>query len=368
MSSHGDFCNQVRDRRQARGWTQVELRGGPVFPARAVSAIEVRRLAPSVTAALRLAECLGCTVEELFGISGQLPKLEWAWPPGNANSRYWRAEVAGRLLSIPVEETASGEMAHDGVMESRADRYAPQFAPAQTLIMACCDPAAGLLASEYGRQMGLRMIVLPRSSGAALSLLAQGRIHVAGVHLAGAGDSHGNAGVVGRKIDKPVGLLRLAQWQEGVAIGSDNKSNSLQCSARTAQVGRTGGRLGTRTVFQGAARWPGGSSRSPEITAFAYRRECGTGRRRNLSSASSAKNRACVVPLPVRFRKLRPGIPEVVGSRPPRPKLGPFASSVPRSTGGCSLNYPATTPARPAAWNGRPSPPVRSTINKQVDP
>jgi molybdate-binding protein/transcriptional regulator with XRE-family HTH domain len=251
MSSIAGFFNQVRDRRRSRGWTQAELARQTGVSRAAISAIEIRRLVPSVTAALRIAACLGCTVEELFSNSETPQKLEWAWPPDHAESRYWRAEIAGRLLSIPVEETASGEMAHDGVMESRADRYAPQFAPAQTLIMACCDPAAGLLASEYGRQTGLRMIVLPRSSGAALSLLAQGRIHVAGVHLAGAGESHGNAGVVDRKIDKPVGLLRLAQWQEGVAIGSDNKSNSLRSvlHGRLKWVGREEG-SGARQCFK----------------------------------------------------------------------------------------------------------------------
>ena len=58
----------------------------------AVSAIEVNRLVPSVTAALALAKALGCAVEDLFSFDPyEQAQPEWAWPPTRTPSRYWRA-------------------------------------------------------------------------------------------------------------------------------------------------------------------------------------------------------------------------------------------------------------------------------------
>ena len=50
------------------------------------------------------------------------------------------------------------------------------------LTMACCDPAAGLMAAEYARVAGFRLLVFPRSGSAALELLRQRLVHVAGLH------------------------------------------------------------------------------------------------------------------------------------------------------------------------------------------
>ena len=48
--------------------------------------------------------------------------------------------------------------------------------------MASCDPAAGLLAAEYARASGFRLLVFPRGGRAALELLRQKLVHVAGLH------------------------------------------------------------------------------------------------------------------------------------------------------------------------------------------
>lgn len=208
----------------------------------AVSAIEMNRLVPSVAAALKLAACLECTVEELFGPARPVVESEWAWAPHARASRFWQAEVAGRVLCFPCEETVSGELAHDGIaprdgipshnIASHNSRSSSDCDPSQTLVVAGCDPAAGLLAAEYARQTGRRMIVLRRSSGRALRLLEQRRIHVAGVHLSAAGGRHGNADAVSREVKAPAVLLRLAQWEEGVAFVPDQRTASLRSLLR----------------------------------------------------------------------------------------------------------------------------------------
>jgi molybdate-binding protein len=194
--------------------------------------------------ALKLAACLERTVEELFGVSfGTRETIEWAWAPQTPSTRLWRAEVGGRLFSFPVEETVAGEVPHDGVAPGHSDGLMPDASPVRTLIAAGCDPAAGLLASEYARQSGFRMIVFGRSSQAGLELLKQGRVHVVGVHLSAAGARHGNAEIVRREFSEPVGLLRLASWEEGVALGRGQTSPTLSAAlrGRLAWIGREPG-------------------------------------------------------------------------------------------------------------------------------
>jgi molybdate-binding protein/transcriptional regulator with XRE-family HTH domain len=223
---------RVRSERVRRGWSQAELARRSGISRAAVSAIEIDRLTPSVTAALAIADCFGCAVEELFGSGGASAPLQWSWPPRGAKVRYWRAEVDGQILSYPIEEPVTTEYAHDGVFAEGADRCLAEESPSRTLVVACCDPAAGLLASQFARATGMRMIVLGRSSTAALKLLAENRVHAAGIHLAAAGGRPGNAKVVARELGRPAALLRIARWEEGVAFRRQHEKSSLRSLLR----------------------------------------------------------------------------------------------------------------------------------------
>lgn len=171
--------------RRARGWSQADLALRAGIARTTISAIEGQRLTPSVTAALALARTLECSVEELFGASGTVSQPEgtkWAWEPTAEPCRYWEAEVAGRRWLYPVEATAVSGVPQDGVWQGGIERDTGSNASANTLVMACCDPSAGLLAGEYARASGFRMLVLQRGGAAALDLLQRGLVHVAGVH------------------------------------------------------------------------------------------------------------------------------------------------------------------------------------------
>jgi len=233
--------NRVRHFRQAQGWSQGELAARAGISRTAVSAIEGGRLVPSVAAALALARVLGCTVEDLFepGASST-PSVRWAWEPSASGSaqnacRYWLAEVAGRQVLYPAETTCQGLVAHDGIAPAAADGAAPadwqpaseaQQSAGATLVLAGCDPAASLLAAEYQRQTPFRMIPLARSSRQALDLLKAGLVHVAGVHL-GPADSSGNEEAVRQALGPGFQLLRLADWEQGVALAPHTKQPRL---------------------------------------------------------------------------------------------------------------------------------------------
>lgn len=231
MSSNSSLTNCLRSRRQARGWSQQDLAARAGLPRANVSAIEIGRLVPSAAAALALAAALDCRVEDLFQLQRAVTQQpEWAWSCDQPVSRYWQAEVGGRRRLYPVEATCLGSQAHDGRAEGDS-LTARVDAPPLTLVMACCDPAVGLLAAELAQRYGIRLLAFPRSSRQSLELLRQGLVHVAGLHLDHAGGS-GNAVAVRTLLGPGYTLVHVAHWDEGVVTGGGRGGSSLQSLVR----------------------------------------------------------------------------------------------------------------------------------------
>lgn len=244
MSDSGVMHNRVKARRRERGWSQEQLARRAGISRAAVSAVEIGRLVPSVSAAIGLAEALGVSVEDLFGRGrpgGGEPS--WAWPSPTQPCRFWRAEVGGRTWLYPAEPTPGGEIVHDGVARDGIAEVDDGPEPRETLVIACCDPAAGILSAEYQRATGLRLLVLPRSSGRALGLLGDGLVHVAGLHLSTTEDEDGNARAVSERLGEPAGLLRVARWEEGLAVAGGVPGRSVRSilDADLSWVGREPG-------------------------------------------------------------------------------------------------------------------------------
>ncbi len=219
----------VATRRAARNWSQVELARRAGIPRSSVSAIESERLTPSVTAALAVAGALECSVEELFGggaIRSPAGDPAWAWPPPREVCRYWQAEVRGRRWRYPVEALAVNATAHDGVWRAGVEHAANADQAEQTLVLACCDPAAGLLAAEYARTSGFRLLVLSRGGGEALTLLKRGLVHAAGLHRSTEQQPNLNAETVRAQVGGGYRLLRAVRWEEGIALPAEDRTRS----------------------------------------------------------------------------------------------------------------------------------------------
>src|SRR5262249_35454086 len=133
---------------------------------------------------------------------------------------YWHARVGGRTLLYPAEATAAGVLAHDGVFQEDTFLPGSDADPQRTLVIASCDPAAGLLATEYARASGFRLLALHRTSRQALALPGQGLVHAAGVHFATEQNPDANARTVGGVLGDGYRLLRVASWEEGVSLAS----------------------------------------------------------------------------------------------------------------------------------------------------
>jgi putative molybdopterin biosynthesis protein len=238
MSSAPSRTHAVAARRKDLGWSQEELAARSGVPRSSVSAIEAGRLTPAVSTALALAKCMECSVEELFGgeqkVSGK--GFVWAWGVEVDTLRYWEAEVSGRRLLYPVESMPGSAWSHDGVSKTGVLHERGRWEPGQTLVMAGCDPAAGLLSAEYAAASGFRLLAFNRGGGVALELLKQGLVHVAALHRSTAEHPTRNEETVRSFLGTGYRLLRCAEWKEGVALTSANPARSLKaCVSQVRQ-------------------------------------------------------------------------------------------------------------------------------------
>jgi putative transcriptional regulator len=62
------LVNRLREARDARGWTQAELAARVGVSRKTINTVENRVFTPSTTLAIKLAEALGLSVEQLFWI------------------------------------------------------------------------------------------------------------------------------------------------------------------------------------------------------------------------------------------------------------------------------------------------------------
>ena len=234
MAQTPSIENHLRDHRNRRGWSQEELARRSGLSRAGISAIETDRLVPSAAAALALAEALECRVEDLFRLRRQEPsRPQWAWPSGHDPCRYWVAEVDGVRRLYPTEPTAIGMTPHDGVSRLEELGEKAPVDPGRTLVIACCDPAVGLLAAALAAPAGIRLLALQRPSREALELLGRGLVHAAGIHLSRASEQGGNARVVHEKLGAGYSLLRAAHWEEGIAVSPACRVRSIRSAVRS---------------------------------------------------------------------------------------------------------------------------------------
>ena len=222
--------------------TQAELASRAGISRTAVTAIEGSRLIPSVSAALSLAKALDTTVELLFcNDNAGEQSSQWAWQPQGNRPAYWQAEVNGQHWFYPADSLPMLALPPDGLTHAEGEAPAAALSSSvPTLVLAGCDPAAGLLASLFGRATGMRMLVLQRSTRQSLELLQQGKVHAAGLHLSTADDPERNSGFVREMLGGGYMLLRIAHWQEGIAAVPSTKVRSVRgaVAAKLTWIGR----------------------------------------------------------------------------------------------------------------------------------
>ena len=169
------FDTSVRQRRVQLGLTQTELAASAGVSRQLVAAVEAGVNTPAVDAALRLAQVLECSAEDLF-------------------------EAAPRRRGIGVVASRPTDW-HTGV-----------------LVVVGCDPALAIAEAMFAGEGPVRLLALDATTGTALRSLHDGGVHAAVVH--------------GRAEHLPqspvdVSRLQLARWQVGIGLAPGLKARTL---------------------------------------------------------------------------------------------------------------------------------------------
>jgi putative molybdopterin biosynthesis protein len=235
--------NRIRSRRQAAGLSQQELARRCAMTRQAMNAIEAGHYVPGTLVAMRLAQALGCRVEDLFHLTDAPRQLEAEWLGGPSTAdvnrtRIQLARVGSRLLARPL--TGAGAFtAADGLTISAAregpippvskpwvtvDLWVDAELPERTVVVLGCDPALALLGAHLTRRYpGYRLIWVESSSLAALRRLGCGEAHAAGTHLWDPDTGESNIPYVRRELSgRRLVIVTLSEWQQGFIVARGN--------------------------------------------------------------------------------------------------------------------------------------------------
>jgi putative molybdopterin biosynthesis protein len=260
----GTVGNCVGRARTVAGLRQRDLASRVGVSRQSLSMLEAGRSTPSAALALRLSRELGCRVEELFWMNDQRAPLSVELAAGDppfeevprpraagrtgvgknrrptaerstTDARVVLASINGRWVAhrLAAGDSGSFQTTADGLISGRQRgdkrtvkvRPLDDSAPARdTLLCAGCAPAFGILASratDGGR--GGRVVWLEQSSGAALDLLANGHVHVAGAHLYDEEAHEFNVPFVRRRLPgRSMLIFNLARWEVGLVVAPGN--------------------------------------------------------------------------------------------------------------------------------------------------
>jgi transcriptional regulator with XRE-family HTH domain len=165
----------LRRRRVELGITQTELAGSAGVSRQLVAAVEAGVNTPAVDAALRLAQVLGCSAEDLFATAPRRPRIAPAARP-------------------------------------------PTTLDTGVLVVAGCDPALAIAEAMVAGERPARLLALDATTGTALRSLRDGGVHAAVAH-----------GRVEHLPQPPVDVIRLqlARWHVGLGLAPGLKARTL---------------------------------------------------------------------------------------------------------------------------------------------
>jgi molybdate-binding protein/DNA-binding XRE family transcriptional regulator len=243
------FENRLREVRMAKALSQGDLARQSGITRQAIYAIEAGLYLPTTAVALRLADALGCRVEDLFSLSvggeimeGDLVGAAASSPEGPGRFRVKVARVGDRVVVRPVAELgdvlnftvpADGLTLQPpaGVSKARAaggrvrvqllrDRRAVE----NEIAVAGCDPAIFLIGEHLRRRQEQTTVVgWTMGSAAAVEALLRREVHIAGVHVVDAKSGESNLPYLRRHLKKgEYTVVTFSTWEQGLMVRSGN--------------------------------------------------------------------------------------------------------------------------------------------------
>jgi molybdate-binding protein/DNA-binding XRE family transcriptional regulator len=230
--------SRVHETRRARGLGATELARRAGVSRQTIYAIESGDFVPNTSVALHLARVLEVSVEDLFSvgadtsdpspdnISAELLAMEGEDHPAGELVRV--AKVGSRTIAAPALRYPAFLPEADGAIARRNKkctgiRFATESVRnGNNLVVAGCDPALSMLASEL-KAAGTEVISVHCSSQQALSWLKKGLVHVAGTHMRDRSTGEYNLPLVTSLFGKEnVRVVTFAEWEQGLVVQRGN--------------------------------------------------------------------------------------------------------------------------------------------------
>ena len=239
MSRKNDQCNVAKTFnrlaaiRRTRGFSAVDLAGRVDVSRQTIHAVEAGTYVPNTLVALKLARALDVSVEDIFAFpqedsAGEMPVERITLLAGSEMvhagqhvqlCRVDRKMVASTTSAVPWCVPLGDAVLLDKT-KARVIRSAEEFQ--NRILIAGCDPAMSLLA-RYLQSAGIEPVLAHRNSSAALALLKEGCVHVAGTHLRDAASGESNTAQIGRLFrGNSVAVVSFAIWEQGIVVARGN--------------------------------------------------------------------------------------------------------------------------------------------------
>jgi DNA-binding XRE family transcriptional regulator len=212
--------SSLRERRLECALTQAELAARAGVSRQLIAAVEAGRNTPAVDAALRLAQALATSVEELFG--DRPPEVVAALGGRLREGVSLRVgRVADQLVATEMADHGISGAAWakpDGVIRAGDLRLFPGASPAG-IVLAGCDPAFGVAEGMLAGLGPRSLLAVSAPTGIALHALERNRVHAAVVH-----------GPANKLPEPPIPVARwhVARWQVGLAVAPKFRGESFE--------------------------------------------------------------------------------------------------------------------------------------------
>lgn len=227
---------RLQSLREDRGLSQAELARQCGLTRQSVHIIESGSSIPNVLTAMKLADALDCTVEELFPRSGDESVIDVVLPRRSrlVTPRIEVARVRERWMGFPSDEAknfSAGFRAADALMRSEKPRgqatpLKPKRELERNIVVVGCDPGLGIVRDHLGSiAKSGRMLWFSASSQESLKRLEEGQSHVAGIHFIGAQGDENLRRATQIKLPQGGVMMRFAHWEMGWLVAAGNPKN-----------------------------------------------------------------------------------------------------------------------------------------------
>jgi len=230
--------NRLAEVRRRRGLSAADLASKAGVKRQTIYAIEAQKFVPNTLVALRLAQILEVSVEELFSVeppaATDRPKtvdlLTTHGDRGQPDQPVRLCRIGTRTIAVPSSPLVGELPPADALVvgPAKAGRTLVRTIPVEDetksrLIAAGCDPAMPVLSRYLSKHANIGLMTPGCSSTQALTWLRERKIHIAGTHLRD--ETHGGSSqaIVERFLpEHSFRIVTFASWEEGLVVAESN--------------------------------------------------------------------------------------------------------------------------------------------------